>query len=425
MLSPDEALAEILLRVGSLARRDGNVEEVPIAEAVGRVLARPAISDLDLPPFEKSAMDGYAVHVSDFGDAAERSLPTEPPLPIERELAVIERKLAVVGEAKAGAPFTGVVPKGSCVAIYTGAEVPADCDAVVMVERTEADEERGEVVIRDAVRCGQNVCHRGQDLKLGGTVVEPGHRIRAADVSVLASVGCDPVPVLRRPRVSVLTTGDELVPPSAQPGPGQIREGNTLHLATMTRALGCEVVRSGILPDEPDALVRSFADALEHSDAVITTGGVSMGKYDLVGDAFAAVGVECVFHKVKIKPGKPLWFGLAGEVPVFALPGNPVSCLVGHTVFVRPALQQLAGEREPASEVGRGVWCGPDTEPNWREQHLPVARRVADDGRLELHPVPWNGSGDVVGLARADALARIPFDVSVRSGELVDFRPLV
>jgi len=421
MLSPNEALAQILERVGSLVDRAGTIEEVSIGEAVGRVLARPAISDLDLPPFEKSAMDGYAVHASDCGaheavDAG-RSLPTEPALPNEAT------RLTVVGEARAGAPFTGVVPAGSCVAIYTGAEVPADCDAVVMVERTERDEGSDTVAIQGAVRPGQNVCHRGQDLSLGGTVLEPGQRIRAADVSVLASVGCDPVPVVRRPRVSVLTTGDELVPPCAKPGPGQIREGNTLHLAAMTRALGCEIVRSGILPDEPDALVRSFAEALEISDAVVTTGGVSMGKYDLVGDAFAAVGVENVFHKVKIKPGKPLWFGLRGDVPVFALPGNPVSCLVGHAVFVRPALEQLGGERSTRA-LERGVWCGPDTKENWREQHLPVRRAIGDGGRLELHPVPWNGSGDVVGLARADALARIPFDVVVQSGELVDFRPL-
>ena len=324
------------------------------------------------------------------------------------------------------------------VAIYTGAEVPAGLDAVVMVEDTERApafdgaltgfDGRGDVLVAGPVRPAQNVCHKGQDLRVGGTVVDPKRRIRAADVSVLAAVGCDPVPVFARPRVAILTTGDELVPPASTPGPGQIREGNTLLLAAMTRALGCEVVRSGILADERQVLVDAFRAALDACDVLITTGGVSMGEYDLVGAAFEALGVEPVFHKVRLKPGKPLWFGMAGAVPVFALPGNPVSCLVGHAVFVRPALAAIAndehGLRAATAERPRARWAGDATRENWREQYLPVARRIAPDGALELEPVRWNGSGDVVGLARADALARIPFDVAVTPGELVEFLPL-
>lgn len=429
MYSPSEALGEILSRLRGLE----DVERVPLGGAAGRVLAESAVSDLDLPPFEKSAMDGFAVHSADF---ASGSRARGQGLPDERV------RLAVIGEARAGEPFAGRIPRGSCVAIYTGAEVPADVDAVVMVEDTEREpvgdgqqegaragfDGLGDVLVGGAVRAAQNVCHRGQDLALGGIVLEPGHRIRAADVSVLAAIGCDPVPVYRRPRVAILTTGDELVPPSQKPAAGQIREGNTLQLAAMTRALGVEVVREGILSDSLELLVSTFREVLGTCDALITTGGVSMGKYDLVGEAFEKVGVEPVFHKVKIKPGKPLWFGKAGDVPVFALPGNPVSCLVGHAVFVRPALGVLANDRGSLAaargERPRARWAGQPTVQNWREQYLPVARRVSEQGALELVPVAWNGSGDVVGLSRADALARIPFDVSVATGELVEYLPL-
>lgn len=401
MYSPREALGEVLSRVGPR----GSIETVPIAEATGRVLAQPVQSDIDLPPFENSAMDGFAVRSADLAGGGGRSL-------------------HIVGESRAGEPFTGSVPAGSCVAIYTGAEVPPDCDAVVMVERTERAEGDERVVIQDEVRPGQNVRHKGQDLAVGRTVLEAGKRLRAADVGVLAAAGCEPVPVFARPRVAVLTTGDELVPPSRKPRAGQIREGNTLLLAALCRLAGAEVVRSGLLPDRSDELERAFAKALDECDALITTGGVSMGKYDLVGAAFERVGVARVFHKVKIKPGKPLWFGLRGETPVFALPGNPVSCLVGHAVFVRPALGRMGGESSGDEPARTARWGGAATAPNWREQYLPARRRLDAEGRLVVEPVRWNGSGDVAGLSRADALARIPMDVSVASGETVEWLPL-
>ena len=419
MYSPREALNEILARVGVLAA----VESIPLAEAAGRVLAVDAVSDLDLPPFEKSAMDGFAVHSADFAGAALRNVPDPP-------AGQVALSLCVVGEARAGEPFAGAVPPGACVAIYTGAELPADVDAVVMVEDTEGAPGGERVLVRApaGVRPGQNVCHRGQDLTRGGIVLAAGARIRPADVGVLAAVGCEPVPVVARPRVAILTTGDELVPPSARPGPGQIREGNTLHLAALSRAAGAEVVRCGILRDDPSELARAFGAALEECDALITTGGVSMGKYDLVGDALAELGVERVFHKVRIKPGKPLWFGMRAQVPVFALPGNPVSCLVGHAVFVRPALAKLGGDRAALDRrVGarpRARWAGPDAEPNAREQWLPARRSLGERGELEIAPVEWNGSGDVVGLARADALACVPMDTAVKAGEPVEFLEL-
>jgi molybdopterin molybdotransferase len=404
MRSPQEAVSIILDRT----RRELGSEHVALAEALGRVLAEDVRSDLDLPPFPKSAMDGFAVHLEDFAELK----PGE------------SARLRQLGEARAGEPFVGPVGRGECVAIYTGGELPADLDAVVMVERSEIEGEY--VLLSDTPTPRQHVCERGEDLREGDLVLSRGHRLSAACLSVLASVGCEPVPVVRRPRVAIVTTGDELVPPSEFPGPGQIREGNTLHLAAMARAAGAEVVRSGVVRDDERDLAETFAELLEEVDVLITTGGVSMGKYDLVGDALEACGVEQVFHKVAIKPGKPVWFGCKGDRLVFGLPGNPVSCLVGHEVFVRPALSRLCGEAEAAwtPPLRRARWAGKPTRANDREQNIPVSVTQAADGVDELELVRWKSSADIVGLSRADGLVVVPPGAVLTVGELVSFRPL-
>ncbi|MCK6448745.1 MAG: molybdopterin molybdotransferase MoeA [Planctomycetes bacterium] len=408
MRSPKQAIAEILGCVSSV--RDE--ELVPLAESDGRVLARAATSDLDLPPFEKSAVDGYAVRSADIeassvsGDAR------------------AERRLPILGESRAGAPFGRELASRACVAIYTGAELPAGADAVIMLEDVRVDGDA--IVFRERVRVGQNVCHRGQDLHLGDTVLLAGRRLRPADLAVLASVGCDPVPVFRRPRVALLTTGDELVPPSARPGPGEIRESNTLELAALARRAGAHVENLGVVKDEPAELERRLADALERCDALVTTGGVSVGKYDYVHATLAKLGVREIFHKIAMKPGKPLWFGLAGAKPVFALPGNPVSCFVGFELFVGPALARMGQDSglERAARVRRGRWRGAELAPNPREQYVPCTLDEDAQGVVELAPVRWNGSADVVGLARAEALAVAPIETRVAPGEMVEYRLL-
>jgi len=404
MRTPEEAVSIILERTGASL----GSERCPLEEAVGRVLARDVESDIDLPPFEKSAMDGFAVHSSAF-----EGLPEGSELRLER-----------VGESRAGTPFAGSVGPGECVAIYTGAELPGDCDAVVMVERSRAE---GEAVhLADAPRPGQHVCARGEDLRRGERVLEAGTRLSPAHVSVLAAVGCVPVPVVRRPRLAILTSGDELVPPTQTPGPGEIREGNTLHLAALARDAGAEVVRSGVVRDELDGLAATFRAALAECDLLVTTGGVSMGKYDLVGEALERVGVEKVFHKVAIKPGKPVWFGTCGDTLVFGLPGNPVSCWVGHEVFVRPALAKLAGlpEAEWVEPLRLGRWAGDETRSNDREQNIPASLAQSADGVDELRAVRWKSSADVVGLSRAQALAVVPPREVLRPGDPVRFRLL-
>ena len=401
MRTPQEAIADILRVTSPLEEQ----ETVPIVESPGRVLARDVHSDLDPPPFEKSAMDGYAVRAADLGEDG--------------------GSLRAVGESKAGGPFEGTVGAGECVAIYTGAELPADCDSVIMVERTRVD---GDTVhFEVGSRSGQHVCHRGEDLREGELVLKRGLRLTPAHISPLAAVGCDPVPVIRKPRVAVVSTGDELVPPSQKPGPGEIREGNTLHLTALTRRAGAEARNLGVVADDLEALKAAFASATEECDALVITGGVSMGKYDLVGVALEAIGVEPVFHKIAIKPGKPLWFGKKGNALVFGLPGNPVSSVVGHEVFVRPALAKLEGEDEATWGTERtrlGRWVGEPPRAIPRQQNIPVLVRQASDGVDELEPVRWKGSGDVVGLSRAVGLAICPADQTLEFGALVPYRPL-
>ena len=406
MRTPSQAITDILGRIRPLKHK----ESVPLRRAAGRVLAEEVLSDVDLPPFEKSAMDVFAVRSGDF----------DP----ESDAAVT---LRCRGESRAGGPFDGDVPPGSCVEIYTGAELPASCDAVVMVERSSRDEaEPEQVTLTDRVSAGLNVNHRGEVLRTGGAVYAPGRRLTAADLSVLAAVGCDPVPVFARPRVHVLTTGDELVPTTEKPGRGQIREGNTLYLAAACEQHGAEVLGAGIVRDDEDEMLARFGEALETADALITTGGVSMGKYDLVGKTFEALGVEPVLHKVAIKPGKPIWFGLRGDTPVFGLPGNPVSSLLGYEVFVRPALARMggAGEEEQAERMRDGVWGGSATKPNCRQQNLPCLVEQDEKGRDLLRPLPWMGSADIVGASRSRALAVIDAETTVEAGQKIRYRPL-
>jgi molybdopterin molybdotransferase len=402
MRTPEEAVSEILEHTAG----PGEAEDCVLAEAAGRVLASDVEADRDLPPFEKSAMDGYAVQRADFSGAS-----------------ASEVALRLVGESSAGSPHEGALKAGECIAIYTGAVVPDDCDAVVMVERTRRE---GDTVwMTDDPRPRQHICARGEDVRRGQRVLAGGRRLGPADLSVLASVGCEPVPVFPRPRVSILTTGDELVSPAEVPGPGQIREGNTLHLAALARAAGAVVLRAEVLRDDPEHLARSFELALADSDFLISTGGVSMGRYDLVGDALRACGVERVFHKVAIKPGKPVWFGVREEVAVFGLPGNPVSCLVGHEVFVRPALAKRAGAvAEQAEGLRLGRWDGDSPRTGDRQQNIPVAVTLGEDGVDLLRPVPWRSSADVVGLARAAGLAVLEPGETLEPGDLCPYRPL-
>jgi molybdopterin molybdotransferase len=401
MRSPKEAIAEILEAVTPL----GTTESIELCKAGGRVLAAAPVSDVNVPPFEKSMMDGYAVRSSDCTES--------------------DWRLKVIGESRAGFAFPEGVQAGQAVEIYTGAPLPKGTDAVQMIENTSRSDDW--VASQGRVPVAQNVSHLGEILSIGRPVLSVGRRISAMDLSLLAAVGADPVQVFRRPRVTILTTGDELVPAHETPGPDQIREGNTLFLAdrTQARVPGCDVIHVGLVPDDPDVLRAAFARAFEDGDVLITTGGVSMGRYDLVGPTLEALGVQPILHKVAIKPGKPIWFGKLGDKPVFGLPGNPVSSLLGFDVFVQPALSRLGGatgaEATPQTYLGR--WAGKPKTGGDRQLNLPAMLNQADDGVWELRPAPWKGSADIAGLADAQAFAIIEPFQKVQPGDLLEWRP--
>lgn len=389
MLTYAEALATVLKGVSPLAPR-----AMPAVEAAGLVLAQEVVADEDMPAFDRTAMDGYAVRSA---DASGRGA-----------------QLRCIGEVRTGGPaLDRRLESGECAAIYTGAPIPPGADAVVMVERTKVEGDR--VTLEVAVRAGENVRFRGEDVKRGERLLASDALLRPQEIAVCTSFGV-PTPTVRpRPRVAVLSTGDELVSPDAKPGPGQIRDSNGAMLATQAARAGGEVVSFEVVRDERDAIRAALDAAAARADVLVLSGGVSMGAYDLVPPVLAELGFSGGFHKVRVKPGKPVWFGSRGAVCAFGLPGNPVSSFVVFEILVRPALRRMLGW-EPGPCFERATVVDGPVKGGDREQFVPA--RVE---REALSFLPWTSSGDLVELARANALARVPIDVTPRPGETVEF----
>lgn len=392
--SVDEAYSRINGTVAGLG-----METVPLAGSVGRRLAAGLQADRDSPPFRKSVMDGFAVRASEAG---------------------LSGGWKVAGLILAGSGIPGPLAAGTAARIMTGAPLPDGADAVIMAERVRtgsvAGEERvwldsGEVV------AGQHVMQQGQSMREGETVLAAGHLLRPCDLGLLAEIGQAQVPVFRRPSVAILATGNELVEVDRIPGAGQIRNSNGPMLTACASPFAESVSALGIATDCREELRSAVQSGLAH-DMLVLSGGVSEGLADLVPRVLADLGVRQVFHKIAMKPGKPLWFGvLPAEVPVrhrqclvFGLPGNPVSSLVCFDLFVRYALDQLSGGARletPFSLAGRlktGHHArGP--RPTW----WPVVQSVASDsGQVELEPLVWQGSSDLRCLGQANAIALFP-----------------
>jgi molybdopterin molybdotransferase len=368
----DEALTLVLESVRPLGG-----EDVPVARAAGRVVAARALAVTDLPPFDSSAMDGYAVRAVDTPG-----------------------RLTVVGHSAAGKPETRALGAGEAIVISTGAVVPDGADAVVPVERTSGDVEV------EGVGSGENVRPRAGDARAGDVIVERGDVLRPAQLGALAAAGVVLVRCTRRPRVSVLATGSELRAPGEQLAPGEIYESNTVLLAAQLESAGAEVTVLRPVGDDE----RATRDALERgldSDVLVTSGGVSVGPHDLVRGALAALGAEEVFWRVAVKPGKPIAFAVRGETLVFGLPGNPVSSLVGFELFVRPALLALQGARDawPAYLPGR---LGVSVRRNEHRDELLRARTRVEDGSVVLDPLTGQESHMIVRSAAASALVLVP-----------------
>jgi molybdopterin molybdotransferase len=368
----DEALALVLARARPLGP-----EDVPVVRAAGRIVAEPALAVTDLPPFDSSAMDGYAVRAED----------TPGPL-------------AVVGHSAAGKPEARTLGAGEAIVISTGAVVPAGADAVVPVERTS-----GNVEV-EGVSAGDNVRPRGGDARAGDVVVEPGDVLRPAQLGALAAAGVATVRCARRPRVIVLATGSELRAPGEPLAPGEIYESNTVLLAAQLESAGAEVTVHDSVSDDEDATRAALERGLE-SDVLVTSGGVSVGPHDLVRGALAELGAEEIFWRVAVKPGKPIAFAVRGDTLVFGLPGNPVSSLVGFELFVRPALLALQGARDPGPSYLPGR-LGTTVRRNERRDELVRARTRIEDGAVVLDPLTGQESHMIVRSAAASALVLVP-----------------
>jgi molybdenum cofactor synthesis domain-containing protein len=377
-------------------------ERVPLEDAAGRVLRQAVYVDRDQPPFDRAAMDGFAVQAA-ATRAAGRAAP---------------HVARVVGESSPGAPYPGRVSHGETVRIMTGAPLPAGCDAVVPVEHSSGFD-AAEAALYLAVESGENVAPRGSEGRAGEVAYAPGRRLRPADIGALAMVGAAHLEVGRRPRVAVLSTGNELVPHTETPGPASIRDSNAPLVAALAAPWSDGVTRLASAPDERAALATQIAAGLRH-DVLVVTGGVSMGMYDLVWEALARAGVRPQFQRVALQPGKPAGFGTHAGGCVLALPGNPVSVLTTFRLFAGPALRCLEGDAEvrPRFQSAPACFAWQRRNPKW----LLVPGLSAPGG---VERVPYRGSGDLLAYARADCQIVLPPEVdAVRPGTPVAVWPL-
>ena len=399
-----------------------DVEKADLLAAPGRVLAEPILADRDFPPFPRATRDGYAVRACD--------------------VAQVPRRLELIGEIRAGdwpEPGSVAVGAGQAVSIMTGAPLPGGADAVVMVEYTASA--GTSVEIQRSVKSGENFVPRGAEARQGQTLVDRGTRLDHAAIAMAASVGANTLPVFRRPRVAVLSTGDEVVELGVTPGPAQIRNSNTYSLAVQIEQAGAEAVRLPIAPDKPDRLRALIEEGLA-CDLLLLTGGVSMGKYDLVEQVLEELSAEFYFTGARIQPGKPVVFGscdvdipvrvsAANQKPVrpqmppphkryfFGLPGNPVSTMVTFNLFVLPMIAALAGAKpQPLIFLKARLQAEIRTKTGLKRFLPAVLSGEFENAAVEL--AAWQGSGDIAALARANCFLVIPPDRErIAAGEWV------
>lgn len=372
-------------------------ESVPLLEVVGRVLAEDIQAPWDMPRWDNSAMDGFAVRAED---------------------CVSGQPLTIDGYLPAGANADGVTVKpGGAVRIMTGAPTPAGCDTVVPIEETKENDDK--VVITGQVTPGAHIRISGEDVSQDDLVIAAGTVLRPAEINMLASFGYQTVSVFRRPKVAILSTGDELVEPGEEVGPGQIINSNDYSIAAAVKEVGAEPILLGIARDDHDSLAEKISAGLE-ADALITSAGVSMGDRDLVCDVLRELGVERQFWKVDIKPGRPVAFSLKDDKPVFSLPGNPVSSMITFEEFVRPALLKMMGHEKVLKPMVKAIMQKDVKKKPGRTLFLRV-RVVADGDQLLVSSSGDQNSGIVRTLLRANGIAVLPADrEQVLAGEEVD-----
>jgi len=379
MILLDEALDTILKNVGVL-----NSITLTIREAYGMVLAEDVYSDSDIPPFHKSAMDGYALMYQGFDGKG----------------AVLK----VIQSVAAGSPAVQSIGRGECIKVMTGATVPEAADSVVMIEETE-EQPGGRIKIKAAIKSGQNICRKGEDIKKGEVVLHKGAWLKGPEIAILSSVGRSEVRVIRKPTVGILSTGNEIVEPEVVPGQGKIRNSNGPMLEYLVDAAGCTANYLGIGSDCEEELLALIKKGLKN-DVLLISGGVSMGDYDLIPGLLKKEGADIFFHKVRIKPGKPLLFAKKSVCHIFGIPGNPVSNFTTFNLFIKPALLKLMGKkdfrlnfiearlREEVKRKGLRAWIIP-------------SRCKVKDGRFEVTPFKLSGSADIIGCSGCNCLTII------------------
>jgi len=390
VLDFDEALTTVLQLATSLPLLSS--ESHPLLDCGNRVLAEPVLADRDQPPFNRATRDGFALRASDAANP-----------------------LKVIGQVRAGEQWQGSkLEPNTAIEIMTGAPIPEGADAVVMIEHTERDSNSIRLLVGRTIRSGENIVPQGSEARAGQTVLPPGTLIEGAEIALAASSGYADLQIFRRPRVALVATGDELVDLAATPAPHQIRNSNSYGLAALIRNAGGEPIQFPIAPDRRPDLEQTIR-ASRHYDLLLLSGGVSMGKYDLVEDVLQALGAEFFFTGVRMQPGKPLVFGRlpAESNPppqfFFGLPGNPVSTQVTFHCFVEPMLRAMAGAGVQQPRFLQATLAEDVAGKTGLMRVLP-ARLTTNRARPEVRLVSWQGSGDLAANARANCYAVLPPD---------------
>lgn len=394
MLTYEEARRKVIEQVGKM-RGPRTTASVSVWDALGLVLAQEVQTDREYPPFDRSTRDGYAVRSNEVKPGAQ---------------------LKCAGEIKAGDTVTEALAAGTCVQIMTGAAVPKGADAVVMIEYTQRE---GELVrFERAAQAKQNIVPRGSEAQAGQTILKPRMRLGFAELALAAQVGTVQLQCAKRPRVAILSTGDEVVLIDQQPGAFQIRNSNSVSLAAQVRIAGGEPVTLGNAADRVEDLGEKIGRGLKE-DALVLTGGVSMGKYDLVESVLKTLGAEFFFDAVAIRPGKPAVFGICQGKPVFGLPGNPVSTMVTFELFVKPAIDLLSGaEAHPLPLLEARLAEALNERPGLA--HFLPALIEWRGPVAEVKALKWQGSGDIAALAGANCFLVVPAErEKVPAGERV------
>lgn len=395
MISVQEAQQRILSNFRPL-----ETALIPLGDALGRVLTKPIHSEMDFPLFDNSAVDGFALRAEDIAFAS----PQSPAI------------LQVVTDIPAGSVATIRISSGQAARIMTGAPIPDGADAVVMVEDTDASQQAvgdsapDAVKVSKAIGNGKNIRRLGSDISRGQKIFTEGDMLRPQDIGMLAMLGIASVPVRRKPKVALISSGDELLPLEEPLAPGKIYDSNTYMLAALCQKAGCEVVNLGVAPDRLDAVQEILSKAADaNPDLIISSAGVSMGAFDYIKNAVETSGM-LNFWKVNMRPGKPVVFGRYRDIPFFGLPGNPVSSYVGFFVFVLPALETLTGTGELRRKNQVKVWLGEGIESDGRESYLRALVKF-ENGRNVAHLTGHQGSGNLYSLVQANALLVVPAGV--------------